>query len=87
DFFSGLSVEKFPILVYIFPLTSIWTSLRPNFNLTSQNGSSCTIKIKNQFGFMSKARCNALELKKEPRLMQDMPSDKPKSALHLTRLR
>ena len=40
----------------------------------------------NQFGFMSKARCNALELKKEPRLMQDMPSEKPKSALHLTRL-
>ena len=35
---------------------------------------------------MSKARCNALELKKEPRFMPDMPSDKPKSALHLTRL-
>ena len=35
---------------------------------------------------MRKARCNALELKKEPRLMQDMPSHKPKSALHLTRL-
>jgi hypothetical protein len=35
---------------------------------------------------MSKARCNALELKKEPRLMQDMPSEKQKSALHLTRL-
>ena len=40
----------------------------------------------NQFSFMSKARCNALELKEGQRLMQYKPGDKPISALHLTRL-
>jgi hypothetical protein len=37
-----------------------------------------------QFSFMNRARCNALKQKESPRLMQDVPSDKPKSALHLT---
>ncbi len=38
------------------------------------------------FSFLSRPRCNALEQKERCGLMQSMPDDRPKSALHLTRL-
>ncbi len=44
------------------------------------------VQVSYLFGFMRRPRCNALELKERCCLIQYLPGDKTKSALHLTRL-